>query len=80
MSTPSKKPDEVTKKERRYIIRAMSMMSQIAFTVVACVLVGVLLGNFLDDRLGTSPWLLIVFSLLGVLSAFKAMIDVAKKF
>jgi F0F1-type ATP synthase assembly protein I len=51
-----------------------------AITMAVCVLIGVLLGLFLDTRLGTDPWLVIIFSLLGCLSGFKSMIDVAKKF
>jgi len=69
-----------TKKERITILRAITMMSQIAFTVIACVVVGLIIGRLLDNWLNTAPWLLIVFLLLGIVSAFKAMIDVAKKF
>ena len=72
-------PAKMTKKDRQYIVRAMSLMSQVAFTAAACVFIGVFVGRFLDDRLGTSPWLLLVFALLGAASSFKAMIDVAKK-
>ena len=73
-------PSKFTKKEKRQIIRALGLMSQIGFTAVVCVFIGVFLGRFLDDWLGTSPWLLLVFALLGCISAFKAMIDIAKKF
>ena len=69
-----------TGKERNTILRAMSMMSQIAFTVIACVALSLVIGRFLDNYLGTAPWLLIVFLLLGIVSAFKAIIDMAKKF
>ena len=69
-----------TKQERGVMLRAITLMSQIAFTVIACVFIGVFLGRFLDGLLGTSPWLLIIFALLGTVSAFKAMIDIAKKF
>jgi len=39
-----------------------------------------LLGMYLDTIFGTEPILVAIFSLLGCLSAFKAMIDIAKKF
>jgi len=73
-------PSNFTKKEKRQILRAMGLMSQIGVTAVICVLIGVFGGRFLDDRLGTSPWFLIILSLLGAAAAIKAMIDIAKKF
>ena len=54
------------KKPRDEIIRAISFASDIAITIAACVLIGVLLGRALDSLFGSSPWLLLVFSLLGV--------------
>jgi ATP synthase protein I len=74
------KYSKVTNKDRKAIIRAMSYMSQIAISSVVCVLIGVFAGLHLDRWLGTAPWLLLIFSLLGCLSAFKVMIDIAKKF
>jgi len=49
-------------------------------TFAICVLLGVLIGRFLDDFLGTSPWLLLVFAFLGVGAAFKTMYDIAQRF
>lgn len=53
--------------------RALAYFSQIGVTIGASVLVGVLLGRFLDRLLGTSPWLLLVFSLLGVGAAIRSL-------
>ena len=66
-------------KERRELVRALSFLSQIAFLIIGCVAAGVFLGNFLDNFFGTSPWLLLLFSLLGVAAAFKSIYDLAKK-
>ena len=71
---------KLSSQERKNILKAMGLMSQIGLTVVACVILGVFLGRFLDNFFGTTPWLLIIFSLLGCISAFKGMIDLAKKF
>ena len=70
----------ISKKEKHEMLRAMGLMSQIGVTVVICVAMGLFLGRFLDMRLGTSPWLLIMLTLLGCFSAIKALIDLAKKF
>jgi len=71
---------KLTSEERKSILRAMGLMSQIAFTVIGCIALGVFIGHFLDSRLDTSPWLIITFSLLGCATAFKSMIDLSKKF
>ena len=63
----------------RDMIKALSLLSQIGLTVAACILVGVFLGRFLDGLLGTSPWLLILFSFLGVGAAFKSLFNYLPK-
>ena len=70
-----KETSQTSQNERRELLRAISFLSQIGITMAACVLVGVLLGRFLDNFFGTSPWLLIIFSFLGMAAAFKALFD-----
>ena len=69
-----------TKKEKqtRDLLRALSFLSQIGITMAACVFIGVFIGKFLDNLLGTTPWLLLLFSLLGAAAAFKALFDLSK--
>ena len=64
---------------RKDAVRAFSVLAQIGIQIFVCVAVGVLIGQWLDDRLGTSPWFLLVFSFLGMAAAFKSMYDMAKK-
>lgn len=61
--------DETLKKQKRGIFETLISISNIAFTIAANVLLGVVIGLFLDRLLSSGPWLLIVFSLLGVASA-----------
>ena len=63
------------KEQRGQMLRAFSLFSQIGITMATCVLVGVILGRLLDDALGTSPWLPLLFSLLGAGASFKALYD-----
>jgi len=60
-------------------MRALAVLSQIGITIILCVAVGIFIGWLLDRLLGTSPWLIIVFTLLGVVAAFKSIFDFAKK-
>jgi ATP synthase protein I len=60
------------------IIRAFAHFSHIGVTMAASVLVGVLLGKYLDGLFGASPWFLLVFSLLGAGAAIKALFNIPK--
>jgi len=59
--------------------RALSVLSQIGITIISCIGVGIFIGWLLDNWLGTAPWLLLVFTLLGIAAAFKSIFDFAKK-
>ncbi|NLZ96011.1 MAG: AtpZ/AtpI family protein [Bacteroidales bacterium] len=59
--------------------RALAHFSQIGVTMAASVLIGVLLGKYLDGLLGTSPWLLLFFSLLGAGAAIKSLFNISSK-
>jgi ATP synthase protein I len=61
------------------LAKAFAFFSQISITIIVCVAIGVFLGRWLDGLLGTSPWLLLVFSFLGVGAAFKSIIDIGNK-
>ena len=67
------------KPQQNEFSRALSFFLQISVTILACISVGIFLGWFLDRLLGTSPWLLMIFSFLGVGAAFKSIFDFAKK-
>jgi len=67
------------KEDRKALSTAWAQMLQLGITAIACIICGILIGYWLDRWLGTTPWLLLLFSLLGCVAAIKAMIDLAKK-
>jgi ATP synthase protein I len=67
------------KSGRSDLAAALRFFSQIAVTIIACLAIGVFLGIWLDGLLGTSPWLLLVFSFLGMGAAFKSIIELGKR-
>jgi len=73
------KESQFTDKEKNHFIRGLSHLSQVGITIFACILIGVFLGRFLDQTFNTSPWLLLIFSFLGVGAAFKYLFDLSKK-
>ena len=70
---------KLTKKERKSIYRAFALITYMGVSVVICVGLGIFIGWLLDRLLGTGPWLLLVFTLLGIFAAIKAMHDMAKR-
>jgi len=72
-------PRDKKKQQRKELMSAVSYLSVIAIRIVVCIGLGVLLGRFIDNLLNTSPWLVLVFSLLGAGAAFKSIFDIAMK-
>jgi len=70
---------KLTKEEIRAIFRAMSLITTMGVSIVTCVGMGVFVGWLLDRWLCTSPWMILVFSLLGVAAAFKTMFELFKR-
>ena len=73
----SKKNED--KKYNRELLRSLYMISQLGLTIAVCVIIGVLLGRFLDNVFGTQPFLLIIFSLLGAGAGFRSIFQYANK-
>jgi ATP synthase protein I len=67
------------KNDRGDIGKAFAYFTQIGVNIIACIAAGFFLGRWLDGILGTFPWLLLVFSFLGMGAAFKSIIDLGKR-
>ncbi|MEE9583964.1 MAG: AtpZ/AtpI family protein [Candidatus Brocadiales bacterium] len=51
-------------------IRLLSRTAGLGFFMVGSIVGGYLVGSYLDSYLGTSPYLLLVFLLLGIMAGF----------
>ena len=71
---------KLSKEEKREMLKAMGLMTQISVTILACIAVGFFVGRALDNWLSTEPWLLLVFIFLGIVASIKYFFDLAKKF
>ena len=66
-------------KQKADLLNALYSISQIGITIIVCVAAGIFIGRALDSRLGTSPWMMLIFIFIGVGAAFKSIVDYAKK-
>ena len=43
------------------------------------VVVGFLIGTWLDDELDTAPWFLIIFGIAGIIAGYRSMFRIVKR-
>jgi len=51
----------------------------IPYLFVAYPIAGIIIGMWLDKKLHTSPWLLLVFLIVGMVEAIREMMRIAKR-
>lgn len=63
----------------RKLARKAWLASSIALVLVVSIIIGWAIGSWLDARLGTTPWLMLVFTLFGIIAGFIEMIKIAQQ-
>jgi len=66
-------------KPRRPDMRRLAELSSIALILPSSIAVGLFLGYLLDRWLGTAPWLLLIFTVLGIVSGLLSLFRGLKK-
>ncbi|MFI5338498.1 MAG: AtpZ/AtpI family protein [Candidatus Methylomirabilales bacterium] len=56
--------------EEPSVLKQLARLSTIGVTLVAATAIGLAIGYGLDRWLGTSPWLTLTFTLLGIAAGF----------
>jgi len=52
------------------VFENLALMSQIGISMIMPIIMGLYIGNWLDNRLGTGPVFLFIFIIMGIVSAF----------
>jgi ATP synthase protein I len=60
--------------------RKVAEVSSLGLVLPSSIVIGLIIGYFLDKYLGTHPWLLIIFLLLGIASGFYSLIRGLNKY
>lgn len=66
-------------KDTKNLIRTLGYLSTVGLAMALSIGIGALIGNYLDGKFGTGPWLLIVFTGFGIAAAFKNLHIMYKK-
>ena len=65
--------------ETKKTFRTLSFVSTIGLVMALSVCLGALIGFFLDKKMGTEPWLFLLFLIFGIIAAFKNLFTMLKK-
>lgn len=66
-------------KKDKPLFRHFLQASSVGLNLVFSTFVGLAMGYGLDKLFHTSPWLLIVFTILGIIAGFRELVRMAKK-
>jgi len=66
-------------KPRRTDLRRLAELSSLGLILPSSIAVGLFSGYFLDRWLGTAPWLLLIFTVLGIVSGLLSLLQALKK-
>ena len=67
------KTNEEKRKEKKEIISAISLITQLGIVMISSIFIGVFIGIYLDKYLNTTYIFTLVFSLFGIFAAFRNM-------
>lgn len=68
----------MSKKDNRHILKNLALITQIGLSMVIPIIIGVYLGGFIDDKVGTKMVFRLIFLLLGVATAFVNLFKLTK--
>jgi ATP synthase protein I len=57
--------------DRRELFKSLGFLSSVGICMVASILIGMAMGYYLDQWLGTQPWMLLIFLGFGIASGFR---------
>ncbi len=67
--------DDDTKK----MFRTLGYVSSLGLTMAISIVLGALIGHYLDAKFGTGPWLFFIFLGFGIAAAFRNLYIMYKK-
>jgi ATP synthase protein I len=57
--------------DKRQLMRSLGFLSSLGISMVASSFIGLFIGYYLDKWLGTSPWMTLIWLVIGIISGFR---------
>ena len=57
--------------DKRQLMRSLGFLSSLGICMVASSFIGLFIGYSLDKWLGTSPWMTLIWLVIGIISGFR---------
>ncbi|RMG60944.1 MAG: AtpZ/AtpI family protein [Deltaproteobacteria bacterium] len=65
--------------KRGRLYREVGRYASLGLEMALSVIIGLAIGAFLDKRLGTGPWLTLLFLIFGFVAGFRSLIRAARR-
>jgi ATP synthase protein I len=66
-------------KSTREAFNLLAVASSMGIAIVLATVIGLAIGYYLDKYFGTSPWLTLIFLILGIIAGFKNIWVIARR-
>ncbi|SDZ74935.1 F0F1-ATPase subunit, putative [Desulfuromusa kysingii] len=57
--------------DKRQLYKSLGFLSSVGISLVAAILIGMVMGIYLDRWLDTRPWFTLIMLLIGIISGFR---------
>jgi len=68
------------KDKDKKLIKQVFHLSSIGFSLVFAIVIGLVVGIFLDRKFDTAPWLTLLFLTFGIIAGFRNIFYIFKKY
>ena len=65
--------------DKRQLLRSLGFLSSVGISMVAASCIGLYIGIYLDEWLGSKPWMTIIWLVIGIAAGFRNMFILTRR-
>ena len=65
--------------DKRQLFRSLGFLSSVGISMVAASFIGLYIGIWLDEWLGSKPWMTIIWLVIGIAAGFRNMFIMTRR-